>query len=390
MEPVESKRKALKGDSSLKVGAVQRITILKKMILYVFITIGACIIILFAGLWIVSPGKPKPFLDKEGNILKGSISEKSFIEINGHKMGMFIRGRDSTKPVVLMMHGGPGMPEYSISRNYPLVLEDIFTVCWWDIRGAGLSFNPDIPVETLTFDQFVEDAIAMANYLRHRFNREKIYLMAHSGGTMAGILTAQRAPELFRAYLAISQISNQMESEKLAYKYMIDEFTKAGDKRMLRRFKKYPVDHLNTPSYYVMRDLPMHKLGIGTTHKMRSVVTGVFIPVMLSRELTLKEKINVWRGKALITKTAGLWDKLVRTDLTQKVTEFKIPVYFFSGAYDYTVSSKLAEDYFEKIKAPVKKFYLFEHSAHSPLFEEPEKMRSILEKEVVARNETTK
>ncbi len=355
-----------------------------KILIYSLLIIAVLVIILVVWLWMLSPGKPKPFLDNEGSIMKGSISEKSFIEINGHRMGMFISGKDSTKPVLLLMHGGPGMPEYSISRNYPIVLEDFFTVCWWDIRGAGLSYNPDIPIETMTFDQFVDDAIAMANYLRHRFNQEKIYLMAHSGGTMAGMLTAQRAPELFHAYLAISQISNQMESEKLAYNYMINQFTKTGDKRMLRRFKKFPVDHLNTPDYYVMRDLPMHKLGIGTTHKMKSVVTGVFVPVMMSRELTLREKINVWRGKALITKTAGLWDKLVRTDLTQKVTELKIPVYFFSGVYDYTVSAKLAHDYFKKINAPVKKFYLFENSAHSPLFEEPEKMRAILEHEMLA------
>ena len=356
------------------------------MLVYFLLFISAGVIILITGLWLVSPGKPKPFLDKDGNILKGSISEKCFVEINGQRMGMFISGKDSTKPVLLFIHGGPGMPEYAISRNYPLVLENHFTVCWWDHRGAGLSYNPDIPVETMTFSQFVDDAIAMTNYLRQRFKQDKIFLMAHSGGTMTGMLTAQKAPELFNAYLALSQISNQMESEKLAYGYMTEEFRKAGDTKMLKRFAKYPVEHLNTPAYYIMRDLPMHKLGIGTTHKMKSVKTGVFMPVMLFRELTLREKINVWRGKAFNTKTAGLWDKIVKTDLTKEnkegdppvSLELKIPVYFFSGAYDYTVSHKLAHDYFEKIKAPVKKFYLFEHSAHSPLFEEPEKMNAIL------------
>ena len=54
--------------------------------------------------------------------------------------------------------------------------------------------------------------------------------------------------------------------------------------------------------------------------------------------------------------------------------ELDLPVYFFEGIYDYTCSYTVAKDYFEKLKAPVKGFYTFEHSAHSPIFEEPEKM----------------
>ena len=71
------------------------------------------------------------------------------------------------------------------------------------------------------------------------------------------------------------------------------------------------------------------------------------------------------------------------TDLTQQVTELEIPVYFFHGAYDYTCAYPLAKDYFEKLKAPIKGFYTFGQSAHSPMFEEPEKMLKILREDVL-------
>ena len=61
-----------------------------------------------------------------------------------------------------------------------------------------------------------------------------------------------------------------------------------------------------------------------------------------------------------------------------------IPVYFFEGVYDDTVAYPLAKDYFMKLQAPVKGFYTFEMSAHSPMFEEPEKMRKILRENVLA------
>ena len=78
-----------------------------------------------------------------------------------------------------------------------------------------------------------------------------------------------------------------------------------------------------------------------------------------------------------------MWDVMIATDLTNTLPELKIPVYFLSGRYDYTCSIRLAKDYFEKLQAPMKGFYTFERSAHSPLFEEPERFMEILINDVL-------
>jgi pimeloyl-ACP methyl ester carboxylesterase len=70
-------------------------------------------------------------------------------------------------------------------------------------------------------------------------------------------------------------------------------------------------------------------------------------------------------------------------DLNRDVTKLDVPVYFFEGVYDYTVNYVLAREYFEKLEAPIKGFYSFENSAHSPMFEEPEKMQKILLEDVL-------
>ena len=66
-----------------------------------------------------------------------------------------------------------------------------------------------------------------------------------------------------------------------------------------------------------------------------------------------------------------LWKEMLETDLTKQLSSLDIPVYFFHGIYDYTVSYTLAKENFENLEAPVKGFYTFEKSAHSPMFEEP-------------------
>ena len=59
-------------------------------------------------------------------------------------------------------------------------------------------------------------------------------------------------------------------------------------------------------------------------------------------------------------------------------------MYFFHGIHDYTVSYQLAKQYFEGMRSPIKGFYTFEHSAHSPMFEEPDTTLRILRDDVLA------
>lgn len=130
-------------------------------------------------------------------------------------------------------------------------------------------------------------------------------------------------------------------------------------------------------SYRVYRDPAMHSLGIGTTHDMNSVISGIFLPSLTCKEYTLTEKINMWRGKSR-SGISILWEEMLTTDLARQVPELKLPVYFFEGIYDYTCSYTEAKSYFEKLKAPLKGFYTFEKSAHSPIFEEPLSAREIM------------
>lgn len=346
-----------------------------------------CAFILAGVLLAYIPGKSKPFLDENGKPLAGSISEKIFVNINGVQQGMFIKGKNVNNPVLLFVHGGPGMPEYWLTQWYPIGLEDHFTVVWWEQRGAGLSYSPDIPPETMTAEQFISDTLEATNYLRKRFDKEKIYLMAHSWGSYIGIQAAAREPDLYYAYIGVGQISYQIQSEQLAYQYALAYYRENGNMNMVRKLEAAPPT-LTVPlptAYDALRDAYMHGAGIGTTRDMKSVVTGIFLPSWQFREYTLGEKINLWRGKFFSrSRTFDLWDKMQITDLTQKVTELEIPVYFLHGVYDYTCAYPLARDYFGKLDAPVKGFYTFENSAHSPMFEEPEKVQKILLEDVLA------
>lgn len=357
-------------------------------ILFIILTSFLSIILILAiVLMIYSPGRPKPYLVEKGIPLNNSISEKTFITIGSVTQGMFIRSKNISNPVLLYVHGGPAFPNYFLIDKYKPGLEDYFTVCYWEQRGGGLSYTPEVTSESMNFDQLTSDAIEVTNYLSERFGKEKIYMLAHSGGTPFAIMAAVRAPQLYYAYIGMAQITNQAESEKLAYRYMLEQYTILKNKKKIAEFKKYPI--LDSADYTIpffkslTRDESMHSLGIGTMRKMRSVFKDVFIPVWLCKAYTLREKMNIWVSKLSFIKKTKLIDELFATDIPSKIPQLKIPVYFFSGKYDLTVNHDLSKAYLDKLHAPVKGFYTFTESAHSPIFEEPEKLKEILVKDVL-------
>ncbi len=351
--------------------------------LIVAATLALLVLGAFAWLLAVSPGQPRPLVDAEGRVIPGSLSERVFVEIGGIRQGMIIQSIDPSNPVLLFLHGGPGMVEFFMEEDYPTGLAQHFTMVWWEQRGAGMSFASDIPPQTMTMAQMIADTIEVADYLRDRFGQERIVLMGHSWGSYLGIQVAHAAPDRFLAYVGMAQIAHQLRSEVMAHDHLLGVYRARGDMRMVRRLEAAPVsmEEGTSDTWMRLRDAAMHRAGVGHMRQMDSVVTGIFLPMWRVRAYTLGEKINIWRGK--VWSRPFFWETLLRDDLAARLTRFEIPVYFLVGRHDFTANADLSRAYFEAIEAPVKGFYLFEDSAHSPLFEEPERATRILLQDVV-------
>ncbi|MBE0661197.1 MAG: alpha/beta hydrolase [Bacteroidales bacterium] len=360
---------------------------MNQVLIVMLIFVCGLFISLLVYLILISPGKPEAFKDEQGNILLGSISEKVFVRIGGTKQGMYIRSKNVNNPVLLFVHGGPGFPNYFLFEKYNPGLEEFFTVCYWEQRGGGLSYDPELSIESMTLEQLSYDAIEVSNYLRERFVKEKIYLLAWSGGTTIALPAISKAPELFHAYIAMGQISRQRESERMAYNFMLKHYTELNNQQSVLRLKKF--NDLKTESdvisFYnsLTRDKLMHELGIGTMRNMKSVFKDIFLPVWTCRAYTLREKFNIWKSKIKFLPKTNLKNETLITDFFEAYPKIDVPIYFMSGKYDLTVNVDLSKAYCNHLNAPLHGFYTFENSAHGPLFEEPKRFMEILEKDVL-------
>lgn len=346
-------------------------------------------IILLTGVLFMS-GCASP-IDIGENDAKGLANTKKIgVDINGDTNGMFITSTNEENPVLLFISGGPGVPEVwlneAYSGTYPNRIADYFTVCYWDYYGEGLSYSSKIDADEITIERLAYDAHAVAEYLKKRFNKEKIYLMAHSSGTNLGMYLAQNNSEDFYCYFAMGQDYGGLDSTRRyeeGYKFMKPLFEAQGNSKGLKMMNKL-VEVNNNGEFIIKKPKSIGKdweevlllAGCGTTREMRSDVSDIFFKQMGVKCYTITEKINFWRGKALMSHTP------YRNYSVDAEKECLIPVVFLSGYYDYTTPITLAKELFDKLEAPEKTFYTFYKSAHSPLWEENELVLEAMNKHV--------
>lgn len=326
--------------------------------------------------------KLPPLKDTQGKVIQGSISEKVWVEINGIKQGMFIRGENSKNPIILYLHGGPGTPmlQFITYLEKEVRLEKYFTVCYWDQRGSGMTYNKSTDPEAMTVAQMVEDTREVSEYLKSRFGQDKIYLIGHSWGSYLGVKTIEKYPENYLAYIGIGQISNQTESERLAYDYMVSHAKETNDKDVTRKLTKYDPYAEGFPQldYLVKgRTATLNKYRIGHLHQgitSFDILKSLFV----FKGYTVSEKIKWFLGADF--SMIHLFPSVLSDTLFTSSVKFEIPFYIIQGEYDYMVSGVLAKKYLDAIEAPKKEFFIFSNSAHSPNMEEPEKFIEIFRK----------
>jgi pimeloyl-ACP methyl ester carboxylesterase len=109
------------------------------------------------------------------------ISSVEAVQLGGIQQHIVIQAGDVTNPILLFLHGGPGMPdpgvayrglEYTIATRVDGLIKN-FVVVYWDQRGTGKSYNSDIPPETMNLNQFYSDSNELVDYLREILVKRK-------------------------------------------------------------------------------------------------------------------------------------------------------------------------------------------------------------------------
>lgn len=337
------------------------------------------------GIFLVMPAGTDAIENSEGEILKNSIAEMKEIKIGGVDQWLVIRGENKNNPLLLLLSGGPGASEMGRFLKFNQELEKEFLVVNWEQRGCGKSFSASLDQDSLTLKQYVEDVNELANYLKDRFNKEKIYLLGHSWGTIIGTLAVKENPENYHAYIGAAQMVNVKKTDQYIYDFVLEAAIRKGENKKVDKMlaagpppyfgdgmlKKYQLFLTSYADYYKAEN-PFEE----NNREWYSLKSMIFFD-----EYTLLDKIKFFRG--MLNTFPTVYQQLQDLDFTTQADELKVPAYYLIGRHDYT--AKFIEEYYNKLKSPEKELIYFENSAHGEIWSEAEKFHDIMFNKVKKR-----
>ncbi len=346
-----------------------------------FAALGTLIVVALVVL-VARPGTTAELTRPDGEPVAGSIATLEQVGLPGGDQWISIRGHDVDAPVLLYLHGGPGQSGLPFTRFLFADLARDFVVVDWDQRGVGKSHAALEPTSTLTVDSIVGDTVALSEYLRERFDEERIYLAGTSWGSTLGVLAAERRPDLFHALVGGGQMVSQRETDVRIYRDLLAHATRAGDGTLaekLRSFGEPPYDDVFANAY-VMEQYellaPEYELlpsveRLGADHFRELGPWGV-----LGREYDLVEKVNVLRG--LMETFAVVYPQLQGIDFRRDVERLEVPYVMLRGTSELAARDDLAVEWFEQLEAPSKRMVTLDHAGHAVLTERADALRAVL------------
>lgn len=249
------------------------------------------------------------------------------------------------KPVIFVIHGGPGGSHLSFKPH----LDDLTNyaqLVYVDQRGCGYSEEGD--PETYTLDNNVEDIEA----LRKHLGLEKIWVLGHSYGGMVAMSYAVKYQEHLKGLLLAATSPSYRFMEK-AKKYV--EENGNGDQKFYSA-KLWEGDFQSEEelqAYYDVMD-PLYSVA--------------------SQNKDSKPKVKAKRSYKALNK--GFGGFLRHFDIVENLFNIHVPALIIAGRHDWITPVSENQVIHENI--PKNTFHILENSSHSVFVDERDECLKLL------------
>lgn len=305
------------------------------------------------------------------------VQETFEVTLGGARQVVNVRGADRGNPILIYIHGGPGAVEMPFAWAFQRPWEDYFTVVQWDQRGAGRSFplnDPKTLAPTMTVDRFRDDTIELIDLLRHKYGKQKVFLLGHSWGSVVGMAVAEKRPDLLYAYIGMGQFIDPVAGERAGFDWTLQRARDDGNTQAvkeLRALEPYP-GKFESDRIDGERKWAVHYGALFAGRQDGDFYYGL---PDLSPEYSPKD-IKAWGDGSSFT--IKLVAPLMARASFRSLDRIDCPVLLFEGRHDELIPSTVAWSWFQKLQAPSKQFVWFENSGHMMMIEEPGHMLGAL------------
>ena len=268
------------------------------------------------------------------------ISELCSFSLGGYQQKVLIEGKNRDNPIVITLHGGPGIPiPFSVGcRGLFPVFTDEFTMVYWDQLGCGI--NNHVIDNSFSVDAFVQMTEELIEKIRVKFPNNKIMIFSTSWGSILSAKLLEKNPYAVDSVIACGQIIKNV----FICDEVIDTLAQTNiPVKKLERIKNITVDNfqgkdLQLISSALRKYTNAYQNRIGEKAPMGTIIKGL----LKSPDYKVKDfKAIMVNG---YMKNTSLWKEILQINLTEQLRNVKVPYIILQGDTDIVASTKLVKE----------------------------------------------
>jgi len=304
------------------------------------------------------------------------IDEAFFVPIGGIDQWIRIRGHNRENPVLLLLHGGPGIALSPLPRDFLFSWTKDFTIVLWDQRGAGKTFGRSGPVAAgVTKERMAQDGIEVAELIRTHLGQSKVTIVGLSWGSALGVRMALARPDLFAAYVGSGQSVNQGKYRRVAYAQLLAEARRRNDQQAIAELEAN-----GPPPYDSVSKATVHTKWANRFEPGQPSTSQLISTVLFDSDASPGDLIDYARG--LTSSQNHFRDAVETEDLPSLGTTFAVPVFVFQGALDNVTPVPAVREYIAMISAPSKELVLIPDAGHNAMATRSDEFLKLLRERV--------
>lgn len=306
------------------------------------------------------------------------IDRREPVQLGESTQWIRIRAANTRNPLLLLVQQGPGLPMINEARTFERVLSlaDDFVVIYWDQRGCGRSLRSANATGELSIQTMVSDTERLLAMLCDRFDTRAVVAGFSMGATLAALATARR-PDLVASLVAVGMDIDGAAAGKSAYEFALATAKARKVPRAIRQLQAIgPPPHHEAKEFATLERWTANFGGVRSGQTYNSMFRSLLLSLLRSPDYSLADAVRTIQG--MTAAQAVLVPELAALDLTHALTRLSSPIVMVQGRHDQVAPASSAERYAELLEAPSKQLVWFEHSAHLPHLEEPERFRGLL------------
>lgn len=283
--------------------------------------------------------------------------------MGGKKQKVIIEGKSKDLPIVVFLHGGPGLPipwNVSSCGLYPEITEkNIFVT--WDQYGSGI--NKAQLDESFSTETLVEMAKDLVRNLKKDFPEQKVMLFGVSWGSYLTARLATEMPESIDSVLVYGQmtVADNLSEENFATLRASKLSDKDKEKLEEITAKKEPdINDRMLVSGWISR----------YTEGMVAQGTSFWDYVPLLLDSAFSPDYRLRDGIALMVNDydghQNFLQQVFEIDLREVLKEVKVPYMIVQGEHDLVTSTNSVKALVDSADNPYLKLEIIPNSSHNP------------------------